>query len=454
MSDHSAPTRVPDAQRPTSPFRLNLDQQRKRAKELLHGVRAGEVDALRRFRLHHPQASAAGGPGLPDRVAKLSDAQLVIARELGVPSWPRLKAHVQAMDRSRARIRRGDAAPDRGVATLHVRCGSDIGPGLKQAGFVGDFLEYSDPLCQGPVLDEPDWLERRADFVARAYGPAVSMDREQIAGKLHQAEEGLRSAAARYERVVLWFEHDSYDQLILARCLAQFAELTPTRLKLISPEHYPGGIRFIGLGQLPPEALRLLWEERVPVSAEALRAGQEAWDALRSPDPRPLAALARAGTADVPQLGRAVRRHCQELPWTTDGLSLTQRLTLQLLAEGPRTTGQAFGRLTMEREPLLWMTDLMFRALVESMRCVERPVLTGAFEEDDRRWSSERLTITALGRAVLAGEVDWLSLRPPARWLGGVLIPHAAPCWRWDDMTASVVSWETVQASIKGRLTD
>ena len=27
-------------------------------------------------------------------------------------------------------------------------------------------------------------------------------------------------------------------------------------------ENFPGGMRFVGLGQLPPEALRLLWEQR------------------------------------------------------------------------------------------------------------------------------------------------------------------------------------------------
>jgi Domain of unknown function (DUF1835) len=440
LSDQPETARAPEAQRPASSFRLNLEQQRNRAKELLQGLRASEADALDRFRRHHPRLANASDPALPDGIARLSEAQLVIARELGLPSWPRLKAHVEAMDRSWARIRCGEVAPDRGMATLHVRCGSDIGPGLKQAGFVGDFLEYSDPFCQGPVPAGSGWLDQRADFLAQAYGPGSGMSRDGIEAKLRQAEEELRSAPLRYERVVLWFEHDSYDQLILARCLAQFAERAPSRLELISPGHYPGGMRFIGLGQLPPEALRLLWEERAPVPAAALRVGQKVWDALRSPDPRGLAALAAEGTAGVPQLGRALRRHCQELPWTGDGLSLTERLILQLLAEEPRTAQQVFSRLMVEREPLPWMSDLIFRDILEGMRRVEQPVLIGAFEGEDHRWPSERLTITELGRAVLAGEVDWLSLRPPARWLGGVLIPGPAPCWRWDDRTASAVN--------------
>jgi hypothetical protein len=440
MSRQPDSMRASKTERPASPFRLNLEQQHKRAKELLKGLREGKADALRRFQLHHPQLSNAISAALPDHIARLSEAQLVIARELGSPSWPRLKAHIEAMDQSWARIRRGDAPPDKDMMTLHVRCGSDIEPSLMQAGFVGHFLEYSDPLCQGPVSASPDWLDRRADFIAQAYGLASNVSRSDIVEKLHRAERTLQSAATSYERVVLWFEHDSYDQLILARCLAQFAELSPPHLELISPGNYPGGMRFIGLGQLPPEALRLLWEERTPVAAEALRAGRAAWSALCSPDPRPLAALAREGTAGVPQLGHALRRHCQELPWTRDGLSLTERLTLQLLAENTQTVGQIFNHLMLEREPLPWMSDLIFRNIVEGMRHVEQPVFAGAFDGEDRRWAREQLTITALGRAVLAGDVDWLSLRPPARWLGGVLISGNVPCWHWDDRTTSAVN--------------
>jgi len=439
LSDPSSTAPASGARRAASPFRLNLEQQRKRAKELLEGLRNSDAGAWHRFRLHHPRRSDHEPALPPDPALCLSQAQLVIARELGLPSWPRLKAHIAAMDRTWSRIRDGGPAPDRGMATLHVRCGSDIGPGLQQAGFTGDFLEYADPLCQGPLRNDPDWLKQRVDFIAHAYGPGSGMDRAAIAAKLQRAEQGLRTAAARYERVVLWFEHDPYDQLILARCLAEFAECPPLRLELVSPARFPGGARFIGLGQLPPEALRLLWTGRQPVTAAALAAGRPAWDALRAPDPRPLANLARQGTASIPQLGRAVRRHCQELPWTEDGLGLTQRLILGLLAEEARTAGQLFRDLTLEREPLPWMSDLIFHDIVAGMRQVASPVLTGSFEGEDRRWAREVLAIMPLGRAVLAGEVDWLTLSPPARWVGGVLVPASAPCWRWDEGSAAAV---------------
>jgi hypothetical protein len=198
-------------------------------------------------------------------------------------------------------------------------------------------------------------------------------------------------------------------------------------------------VRFIGLGQLPPEALRLLWSERALVSEGSLHARQSVWTSLRSADPRPLAELARTGIPDLPQLARAVRRHCQELPWIGTGLSLTERLTLQLLAEEPLTVGQTYYRLMVEREPIPWLSDLLFRFIVENMKRVEAPVFTGTFVGADHQWPKERLTITPLGHAALAGKVDGLSLRPPARWLGGVSIPGTTPCWRWDEDTASVL---------------
>ena len=67
---------------------MNLEQLRKRAKDLVRDERAGDSDALARFAAHHPHAT---GP------RKLADAQLVVAREQGFPSWPRLKGYLDRL---------------------------------------------------------------------------------------------------------------------------------------------------------------------------------------------------------------------------------------------------------------------------------------------------------------------------------------------------------------------
>ncbi len=415
-------------------FRLNLEQQRKRAKDLLRAVQAADNVALKRFLTYHPAGTAAP--------MRLSEAQLVIARELGLPSWPKLNGHIRAMEQARA----ASTALDSDAATLHIRCGSDVKSRLREAGFTGDFLEYSDPFCQGPVVDAPDWLHRRAVFLATSYGSWLDRDLAAMTRGLEQAEIDLRTAAQHYARVVMWFEHDSYDQLILARCLSQFAETPPRRLELISVAQFPGGARFIGLGQLPPEALRLLWPTRQTVNAAQLAAGRSAWAMLRASDPTQLAAFAQTGIPALPQLAGAILRHCQELPGRRDGLGLTERLVLQLLSEAPRTVGEVFRDLMQEREPLPWLGDIMLRSILDIMRRASRPVFTTTPGSDPTRWAREELAITDLGDAVLAGRVDWLSLRPPERWVGGVRIAHDAPCWRWDDATAMPVLTAAVPA--------
>lgn len=78
---------------PPSAQRLNLDNQRKRARALLNAARAGDAQALQRFALH---ASPRNPSGTHAARWSLHDAQLVIARELKFASWPKLKAHIAA----------------------------------------------------------------------------------------------------------------------------------------------------------------------------------------------------------------------------------------------------------------------------------------------------------------------------------------------------------------------
>jgi hypothetical protein len=72
------------ANRPLPP-RPNLEFERKEAKVLLRRLRAGDPDSLARVRGQH----SALEPSIPDRF-QLADAQLVIAREYGFASWPKL----------------------------------------------------------------------------------------------------------------------------------------------------------------------------------------------------------------------------------------------------------------------------------------------------------------------------------------------------------------------------
>ncbi len=79
------------------PARPDLEQLRKQAKDLLKSFQSGHPDALRRLRENHPDHSAKVESELRTTAVSLSDAQLVLAREHGFASWPKLKEHVHSV---------------------------------------------------------------------------------------------------------------------------------------------------------------------------------------------------------------------------------------------------------------------------------------------------------------------------------------------------------------------
>src|SRR5438445_7378080 len=140
------------------PQRPDLDQLRRRAKELRDAVRRGDTAALARFAAYHPAAR-------PDAVG-LAAAQFVIARELGFPSWPALKAAVDADAGARRREREFlaasiDARAGRAAEFLSSDPGI-AGRSIHAAAVLGEVGALRDALTRdlagaGEADDERGW---------------------------------------------------------------------------------------------------------------------------------------------------------------------------------------------------------------------------------------------------------------------------------------------------------
>lgn len=318
-------------------------------------------------------------------------------------------------------------APDGGRATVHVRCGSDIRTALREGGFTGGFVEYADPICQGPVPEGSDLLTVRAEFLASEYG----IDTARALRRLEAEEAALDTAASTGERVVLWFEHDSYDQLLLARVLSRLATARPT-VELICIDRFPGIVPFRGLGQLTSADLKTLWPRRRPVAPGQISLGTRVWQALRAPTPMPLHVIACGGTPALPLMAPALVRHLAELPWKRDGLGLTERLLLQSLEAGPATVEELFRRYEAV-EPLPYLGDLMILPIVRRLVNAADPAVSVTPDSPPSAGPFDRkVALTTTGRALLAGRSDWMECGPKERWVGGIRITPGKAGWRWD----------------------
>ena len=319
-------------------------------------------------------------------------------------------------------------APDAGPSTLHIRCGNDIEAKLAEAGFEGRYLSFADPAWLGPPPQFNAWVAGRAELVSSRTG----LPRQKVREEMGEAYWRLARAPKEFERIVLWLEHDLYDQSALVRILASFAtrKILP-RIELISIDRFPGVTPFYGLGHLTPAQLLKLWPKRERVSARQIATGKQGWSALCAPTPEPLMALIKSGTRELPYMKAALQRHLQELPWTGDGLSLTEREALRALSKGPLSVGQMFAAV-VKRDPQPFMGDLFFWSVVRDLIEAPKPPVTVSAGTSRLGWQKRVLKLTATGKDLLAGKLDWQSTSPLDRWVGGIVVIDGAPLWRWN----------------------
>jgi hypothetical protein len=322
----------------------------------------------------------------------------------------------------RAPIRGGDRE-DR--MELHITNG-DIAAGRIHEALGGlDLLPWRDILHEGPVpagLAPVELAAVRAAFIAgTGWG-----------GSFADVLSGFRARDAALDRLgkdelALWFEHDLYDQLQLVQVLVRVHARPgrPRRLRLFQSHRH--------LGSSTSEELRQLANGGVLLGEPAFQAADLAWRAFTSATPEKLAALRKEELEALPCLWPAIRRLLEELPRPRIGLSTTEALALEALAEGPATPSALFAAV-QEREAASFMGDLPFFARIEELGLGRHPLIAGVPQSGfvpRRIEAGGPLSLTEDGAAVLAGRLDRLALAPLRRWLGGTWIGPGS-VWRWD----------------------
>lgn len=122
------------------PVRPNLDQLRHQAKELLRAIRGKAPAAIAKLDTHHPKKIKA-------EEAKLADAQLVLARSYGLPSWPRLVTACRMTDS----IWRGDAETVRKLVLKDPRLLTEAARGVPDSNW-GPPMSYAANVGQDGII--------------------------------------------------------------------------------------------------------------------------------------------------------------------------------------------------------------------------------------------------------------------------------------------------------------
>jgi hypothetical protein len=222
------------------PVRPDLEQLRHQAKDLLRALRRGEPSALADLREHHPERAVPEG-------ARLADAQLVLARSYGVPSWPRLVVACRMIDA----IWRDDVGEVRALVAREPRLLHEMARGTERCNW-GPPMSYAANLGRDGIIaalselgarDVESALERAIlqskIGTARALhalagrprppwgavmGPAESLSGEGMAFLLELGAEIRDGSGDRHAPVALVLETYSRNSAGKHRCLELMAQ--------------------------------------------------------------------------------------------------------------------------------------------------------------------------------------------------------------------------------------
>lgn len=238
---------------------------------------------------------------------------------------------------------------------LHITNGDAAGKVLKQIFPADRILAWADVLYEGPAppgLSLEAFSEIRARHLSSVGYGHYPRIREQFRDR-----DRIALNAIRFQEVILWFEHGLADLLQLFQIVDHFTH-----------GHFVGALSLAQaptyLTSLPPNAFAAIRHTRKALHS-ALRASYvSAWKAFTDPDPNAL----------VPHLETfpPLLRLCEESPWTTDGLTRTERVIHQLRAEGYSERWDLF-REYAHTEDARFMTGLSFVRVMKGQRLRNLP---------------------------------------------------------------------------------
>ena len=308
---------------------------------------------------------------------------------------------------------------------LHVTNGDCAAALIRASGVGEDVLPWRDVLHEGPVpagLDLDELSQLRAEFLAGQGWGTLQQARESLAER-----NAMLAECNEHDEVVLWFEHDLYDQLQLIQLIDWFAPRR-TVLSLICVDRFPGIERFTGLGLLDPAQTASLFPMKRSLTEDQLALGRAAWNAFRSADPSAITDLLGSDTSALPFLAAALHRHIEQFPSTQNGLGRTEQQILDNLGPDPRRAAELF-RADHRQESSPFLGNATFFSYLSRLATGPHPlvVLDAAPVSGDRI-----VTMTADGRAVLENRADAIALNGIDRWWGGVHQRGSEVLWRRD----------------------
>jgi hypothetical protein len=253
---------------------------------------------------------------------------------------------------------------------------------------------------------------------------------------------GLIDFCERFETVELWADPGPNAQLQLTWLLDYIGAHADVASKTVLVQ------TDTRIGDHP----RTDWAEQrlrvVPIRKDHLETACAAWSSWRAPTPVAWFDLLQRDSSALPQLRNTVIALLEELPACVTGLGATEIRMLELLAAGHVHPYDLFpGHQKPNRRTFgYWAVGELLDGLAHCPAPAVAGLDEGPFDDelhDTRerhdRYKNSRLSLTGLGKAILAQADDFSRHNPVRRWWGGTRLTNDR-LWRWDPLQRVLVA--------------
>ena len=303
---------------------------------------------------------------------------------------------------------------------------------VTRAGFADVALTLDPQLVWGRP---PSEAERTAFFAAptipdqsfhwHRYSPEWRLE------KAGAKDLGLIKCFTKYESVALWVNPEPNAQLSLIWLLdyLRLHKDIVSQLTLVQADSPIGSRGAEALAKSKPPAVKL--------TDNHLNLASAAWQAYCAPTPEPWLHLLSRDFSVLPEFRQTVVDMLEELPSSTTGLGATEMQMLELISEGRSSPSEVSSDRRCSRVfdymEIGEVLDGLARCPVPAVSGLTNGPFIEVYRHRERieHYEQSKLSLTALGNALLVGTEDFTRHNPIHRWWGGTELTNDR-LWRWD----------------------
>ncbi|WML46711.1 DUF1835 domain-containing protein [Neobacillus sp. PS3-34] len=306
---------------------------------------------------------------------------------------------------------------------IHIVNGDVVGNKIQQID--GDIIVWREMYDFGPLSltwSKEEQINRRAHFFEEKLGIPSKVFIDNC-----QRQNSLLNDIPKSEEIILWFEHDRFDQTMLMYLLTELSSKGFRNLSMISINQYPGIDPFHGLGQLSSEQLIELLEIKKEITNEQIHEAVTGWKAYNSNDRDDIEKWILTENHFLPFLLQVFKDHRGYFPSHKTGLNEVESLALSFIKEGECLFYNLFNSIAKNRLND-GLSNLHFAAILNELMKGSHPLLFSDIPLPNYLLpaSNAKLELTSHGLDVLNGEQNRIHLVGIDWWVGGVHLRHGS----------------------------